>query len=469
MILNARKRMVNTSKFRFHSLITRSTKDIFEWHLKPRMLERSIPPWEKVKVLTSEGKPNQLGSKFSVSVKVFGLRWKKMVLEYAGYMPNESFKVVQKEGFLSDYEYEMTLVAQSEHTSEVIDQFEFSHRYPKIFAYFINRTFKKRLLRLLLYKHQVIDNDLKLLTKYPFQKPLKILIAGSHGLIGNNLFHFLEFAGHEVWHLSRFDEKDETRTILWDPVKGSADYHQFEGFDAIINLAGESIAKGRWTQRKKERVLKSRYQGTEHLVGIIKKLKSPPKTFINASAIGYYGSRGNEVVNENSEPGEGLFISEVCEHWERASKDLEEKETRVIQSRFGVVLTSSGGMLKELLHPFEWGLGGNLGSGHQYMSWISIDDVVGALYHMIMTPSISGPVNVVSPHPIPNRVFCKKLAKHLRRWVGPSLPEFMVHILLGQKGDELFLSSTRVEPLRLIESGYTFQYPKLSQALEHIV
>ncbi|NGX51453.1 MAG: Epimerase family protein [Chlamydiae bacterium] len=461
--------MASKSKFRFRSLVNRSAKDLFAWHLRARVLERSIPPWEDVEVLSSEGRADQPGSKIVVKARIFGPYWRKIELEYREYVPNDSFKAVQIEGFFSHYEYKTTVTPQSEHTCEVVDQFEFSHNFPKILSPFINRSFEKRFSRMLLYRHEIIDNDLGLLEKYPFERPLKILITGSHGLIGKSLFHFLEFAGHEVWHLARSKSDHESHTIVWDPKTGRADREQFENFDAVINLAGESIAKGRWTKRKKERILKSRYKGTEHLVEILKQLKNPPKTFINASAVGYYGDRGSEVVNEKSDPGKGLFLSEVCEYWERASKDLEERGTRVIQTRFGVVLTSAGGALKQMLIPFKWGLGGKFGRGDQYLSWISIDDVIGALYHVMMTPSLDGPVNLVSPHPIPNSIFCKTLAKRLNRWIGPPMPEFIVHHLFGQKGDELLLASTRVEPSRLIETGYTFRYPKLPQALEHIV
>ena len=461
--------MVSQRKLSFRTLVNRPVKEVLAWHLRPRMLERAIPPWENIKILSSNARPDQEGSKFCVKYKFLKFFKKKVTFEYTDYVPGESFTVVGKAGTLIRFVYKNRIAFQSKYTCELTDQFECFHYFPKFFSYFIDRLMHKRISRLLTYKQEVIHNDLALLEKYPFEKPLRILMSGSHGLIGKNLFYFLEFAGHEVWHLSRSKQLQEKHSIIWNPQSGEADESQFEGFDVVINLAGENLGKGRWTKGKKERILRSRSKGTENLVDLLKKLKNPPHTFINASAVGYYGNRGDDVVNESSDPGKGLFISEVCQYWERPSKELEEVGVRVIRTRFGIVLSASGGVLKQIRRPFEYSLGGQLGSGRQYMSWISIDDVVGALYHVMMITKVQGPVNLVSPHPIPNHIFCKKLAQRLSRCLGPSLPEFMVRFLMGQKGDELLLTSTRVTPSCLIESGYTFQYPKLSQTLEHII
>ena len=461
--------MGSQKKLNFRTLVNRPVEEVLAWHLRPRMLERAIPPWENIEMLPSDARPDREGSIFRVKYKFLNFFSKKVTFEYTDYVPGESFKVVGKQGKFIRFVYKNRITFQSNYTCELTDQVELSYRFPKFFLYFIDQFISKRISRLLTYKQEMIHNDLALLEKYPFEKPLKILVSGSHGLIGKNLFYFLEFAGHDVWHLSRSKKQQEKNSIIWNPQSGKANESQFEGFDVVINLAGENLGKGRWTKDKKERILLSRSKGTEHLVGLLKKLKHPPHTFINASAVGYYGNRGNDVVNEKSDPGKGLFISEVCQHWERPSKELEEVGIRVIRARFGIVLSAGGGVLKQIRRPFEYSLGGQLGSGRQYMSWISIDDVVGALYHVMMTTKVQGPVNLVSPHPIPNHIFCKKLAQRLSRCLGPSLPEFMVRFMMGQKGDELLLTSTRVEPSCLIESGYTFQYPKLSQTLEHII
>ncbi len=455
-------------KLQTRSLITRAAEDVFDWHLRPRMFERCIPSWEKITVLSSEGRPNQVGSRILLKVKFFSLFSSTLELEYTHFVKNESFSIDLSGGIIGEGHYKTEITPQSPHTSEIIGRFAFSHSYPQIFSPLIHREMKTRLSRLLAYKHELIDHDIGTLKKYPFEKPFKILISGSHGLIGKQVAYFLEFAGHDVWHLSRQGGGEE-KSVIWDPKTGKCQLCDFEGFDVVIHLAGENIAKGWWTKKKKKRMLESRAKGTENLVSVLKQLNHPPEAFISASAIGYYGNRGDEVVNETSGPGRGLFITKICEEWERAGKELEEKGIRVAHTRFGVVLSSAGGALKKMLLPFKWGLGGKIGDGHQYVSWVAIDDVVGALYHVMMTPTIHGAVNVVSPNPVPNDILAKKLAKRLKRWVGPPLPELAVRLLMGQKGEELLLTSTRAEPRCLSESGYTFHYPELSQALKHVI
>ncbi|MCB1106849.1 MAG: TIGR01777 family oxidoreductase [Chlamydiia bacterium] len=441
---------------------------MYDWHLRPRMLERCIPPFEKMEVICSRGRPDQIGSKFILRSKVFNLFWSKHTLEFTKTVKNEFFSLHQLEGFFEQYDYSTTITEQETHTSEIIDRFEFSHNFPSFLSPFVSSHLKKRIGKILAYKHELIDFDIGMIQKYPFKKPYRVLISGSHGMIGRNIAYFLDFMGHEVWYLSR-KQSDEENTVTWDPRTGECNPSDFEGFDVVINLAGENIGRGWWTKKKKKRVLESRTQGTQKLVDIIKGLKKPPKVFISASAVGYYGSRGREILTESAGPGRGLFISEVCEKWERVGRDLEEMGIRVACTRFGTVLSSEGGALKQMLPPFKWGLGGRFGDGQQYVSWIAIDDVVGALYHTMMTPKLHGAINVVSPNPVPNDLLAKKLAKRLNRWLGPPIPECLIRILLGQKGEELLLTSARVEPQLLIESGYSFHYPRLCQTLEHVV
>lgn len=460
--------MSSRNKLQFRSLINHSPKEIFGWHLRPRRLERAIPPWESMQVIDSKGRADKIGSKVEVCSRLFGIVKVCMKMEYIEFTKNERFTVVSRNGTTESYRYETIITPQNDHSVEMIDSFQYSFSFPSFLKSLFEKVIKKRMHRILKYKHDIMDHDLAMVEKYPFERPLKVLITGGHGLIGKNLGYFLEFMGHDVWQLSRKGMGEEKK-IYWNPQTGKCNPENFEGFDCMVHLAGENIGEGRWTRRKKERLFNSRVKGTEHLVQIIKGLRNPPKVFIGASAVGYYGDRGREVVNETSGPGQGLFITELCEEWERATRDLEEKGIRVVNARFGIVLTAKGGALKRMLTPFKWGMGGKIGNGHQYMSWIAIDDVIGALYHIIMTPKIEGAVNVVSPNPVSNDVFTKKLSERLNRWKGPPFPEFLVHLFLGQKGEELLLTSTRVEPARLSETGYHFQYPKLYQALEHVV
>jgi len=460
---------MSTSKFIFRSLLNRSSEKVMDWHLRPHMEQRAIPPWESIYVLESSGKPNQEGSTLAVRAKLVGFIYKDVVIEYCRYVPDESFEARQVEGPFIEWFYKMKLREQSGHSCEITDQFNFKHRFPKILTYFINKQFQERFKRILKYKHEVLQNDLDLLDKYTYEKPLKILVSGSSGFVGSALTEFLEFAGHEVWKLSRKAGSSDKKVLIWDPHTSEANQDMFEGFDAVFHLAGDNIAKGWWSSKKKTSILESRYKGTEQLVKLLSHLKKPPKTFICASAVGYYGDRGSEVLSEDSAPGKGLFLTKVCQYWERAARELEEKGIRVVTTRFGMVLSTKGGALKKMLLPFQLGLGGKVGHGHQYVSWIAIDDLIGALYHTLLTPSLNGAVNFTSPHPVMNCQFAKELSKALNRWPGPPFPAFIVRLLFGQKGEELMLTSSRVEPKKLLESGYTFQFPSLRQAFEHVV
>ena len=242
-----------------------------------------------------------------------------------------------------------------------------------------------------------------------------------------------------------------------------------EGMDAVVHLAGENIGAGRWTRNRKARIFDSRVKGTRLLCESLANLNHPPQALICASAIGYYGSRGTEVMKEGSESGAG-FLADVCREWEIATEFIGQAEIRVVNLRMGIVLSLAGGPLEKMLPPFKMGVGGILGNGRQYMSWITLDDAVGAIYHTLLTDSLQGPVNNVAPYPITNREFTKALGHVLRRPTLFPLPSFALRIMFGKEmANELFLSSTRVEPARLLETGYTFQYPELEGALRHVL
>jgi uncharacterized protein (TIGR01777 family) len=294
---------------------------------------------------------------------------------------------------------------------------------------------------------------------------MKILISGSHGLVGTALIKSLAAKGHEVFRLVRYSPTSEAE-IEWSPDRYSIALSRIEGFDAVVNLAGESIAEGRWTDEKKRRIRESRAKGTKLLGDALANLTAPPKIFICASAIGYYGNRGDEILTESSSPGDD-FLAKVCVEWEEATALATEKGIRVVNTRLGVVLDANGGALAKMLPPFRWGLGGKIGSGKQWMSWITLDDVVGGIEFALANDSLKGPVNFVTPVPVTNAEFTKTLGKVLSRPTIFPIPAFGVRLLFGEMADALLLSSQRVEPQRLVEAGYAFQYPALSSALSH--
>lgn len=295
--------------------------------------------------------------------------------------------------------------------------------------------------------------------------PAKVLVSGASGLIGSALLPTLQSSGYEVTRLVRSAASGKS-DIAWDPSRPLAP-ESVSGFDAVVHLAGESIV-GRWTETKKRRVRESRVQGTRNLAEALAAAPQAPRVFISASAIGYYGDRGEETLREESSSGSG-FLPEVCREWEAAAEPARKAGIRTAQMRFGVVLSASGGALQKMMPPFRMGVGGNIGSGRQWMSWIDIDDVAAAIQHVIKSDTLRGPVNVVGPNPVRNAEFTKTLASVLSRPAIFPMPAFAARLVFGQMADELLLASQRVEPAKLMASTYIFQKPDLRSALENIL
>ena len=294
---------------------------------------------------------------------------------------------------------------------------------------------------------------------------LKILVSGSSGLVGSALLPALRSSGYEVKRLVRGVATTPDQ-ISWDPAEPLPP-ESVSGFDAVVHLAGESIV-GRWTEAKKRRIIDSRVPATRHLANALTKAQQRPRVFICASAIGYYGGRGEESLLEDS-PSGGGFVGEVCRQWEAAAQSVKNGGIRAVQIRTGIVLSAGGGALRKMLPPFRMGVGGIVGSGRQWMSWIDLRDEVSAIQHLMTTDSISGPVNMVSPNPVRNAEFTKTLAAVLHRPAIFPMPAFAARLAFGQMADELLLASQRVQPGKLSSSGYRFQHSDLRSALEGIL
>jgi uncharacterized protein (TIGR01777 family) len=280
---------------------------------------------------------------------------------------------------------------------------------------------------------------------------MKIMISGSHGLIGSALVQRFSEQGHDIIRIPR-----------------SLDDLSFSGVDVIIHLAGEPIAKGRWTAAKKDRIHRSRVGSTHRIARKLIDTDEKPALFLCASAIGYYGNRRDEILNESSSYGTD-FLSKVCRQWEEGTQQVHDAGIRTVNLRTGIVLSKAGGALKKMLTPFKFGAGGIMGSGVQYMSWISIDDMINAIDWLIQTPDITGPVNMVAPAPVTNQVFTETLGKVLHRPTILPMPAFAARLLFGKMADALLLSSARVHPVKLLESGYQFKHADLKSALEEIL
>lgn len=297
---------------------------------------------------------------------------------------------------------------------------------------------------------------------------MNILISGASGLLGSALVPFLTTGGHRIISLVRREPGPGKNEVFWNPVSGCLDPEELIGIDAVIHLAGENISRGRWTKKKKKKIMESRTRGTDLVARTIANLKPRPKVLVCASAIGYYGNRGSRILAEEDKPGDD-FISRVCCAWEKATGPASEKGIRVVLARLGIVLTPAGGALAKFLLPFKMSLGGRIGSGNQYMSWISIDDAIGAIYYALSDSRLQGPVNVVSPKPVTNIDFTKTLGKVLSRPTIFSVPAWAIKFLFGEMGRELLLSSTRVKPQKLLETGYRFRHPDLEKALLNLL
>lgn len=297
---------------------------------------------------------------------------------------------------------------------------------------------------------------------------MKIIVTGASGLVGTALIPALKAKGHEVLRLVRSAPDKSAGEVGWNPEQGTIDAEGLEGIDAAIHLAGENVAEGRWTDEKKQRIRESRAKGTRLLSETLARLKQKPHTLVSASATGFYGDRGDEVLTEQSASGDD-FLSEVCREWELATQPAAAAGIRVANLRFGVILTAKGGALKKMLTPFKLGVGGKLGSGEQYMSWVALEDAVGAILFVLETETLRGPVNVVSPQPVTNLEFTKTLGRALSRPTIFAVPKFAARLAFGEVADALLLSSARVEPLRLKEAGYKFQYPTLEATMHHII
>lgn len=297
---------------------------------------------------------------------------------------------------------------------------------------------------------------------------MNILVTGSSGLVGSALIPALTAEGHRVSRLVRTKSNLGIRDTFWDPNAGELYSPPLEGLDGVVHLAGESIAEGRWSKIRKARIRQSRAQGTRLLSESLARLAQPPKVLISASAIGYYGDRGSEILTEQAPPGSS-FLAGVCQDWEAAAQPAAGSSIRVVTLRTGIVLSPVGGALARMLPPFRMGLGGMVGSGKQFMSWISIDDLVRIVLYVLKIETVRGPVNAVAPKPVTNAEFTRILGRVLSRPTVLPMPAFAARLAFGEMADELLLASARVVPAKLEASGFVFRHPDLESALSSLL
>lgn len=293
---------------------------------------------------------------------------------------------------------------------------------------------------------------------------MRIAVTGASGLIGSHLRRLLEAEGHEIIPVGRW-ETGTTPGIRWDPSRGEIDSSRFEGLDAVVHLAGENIGNSRWTQAKKERILRSRVDGTSLIAKTIAALNTPPAVLISASAVGYYGDRGDREVSEEDGPGSG-FLADACVRWEAACAPARDAGIRVVNIRTGVVISAHGGALPRMLVPFRLGIGGRIGSGMQYLSWIHLPDLLRAIRALIIDQRISGAVNVTSPNPVTNSRLAAAIGQVVHRPAIFPVPAFLIRAVFGQMGEETLLWGVRAMPSKLVNMGFEWEAPDIGTALK---
>lgn len=458
-------------KISFETKFNCSSKDLFDWHSRPGAFERLTPYWEPVTIHEQQGLIKD-GDwvKLSVAMGPISLGWHLIHSEYS---EGEKFCDMQAPGLFKGpfnyWKHEHIFQKLDDKSSILLDKISYRNPLAFIGDLFADAFVRKKLKRLFRYRHNITKNDIAASQFVQKEKTkMKILIAGSSGLVGTELVSFLKHQGHEVTRLTR-SNKNSQETLFWDPEAGILDETILDGFDAVINLAGENIANKRWDAKQKEKIRSSRVDSTTLLSKALAKLKKPPEVFICASAIGYYGDRPHEVLNEDSQASRGDFLAETCQEWEAATKAASDAGIRVVNARFGIILSPKGGAMSKLLLPFQLGLGGIIGNGKQIMSWIALDDVIYALNYLVQDTTISGPVNFTSPESVTNHEFTKTLGKVLNRPTIFPVPAFAAKLAFGEMADALLLASAKVQPVKLIASRFKFAYPDLESALRHLL
>ena len=451
-------------QFQYSSTFPVSAEELWAWHHRAGALERLVPPWERTRVL--ERSLDLAPGTRTVLAVGLGPIEKRWVAEHRAVDEPLTFQDEQLEGPFAHWLHTHRIEALGASESRLTDDVTYALPLGGLGDLVAHRAIRSRIQAMFRYRHDVLRNDLVRHRRLQPTRSMKVLVTGSSGLVGSALCAFLESGGHEVWRLVRRDPKE--REVRWDPATYAVDSADLEGFDGVVHLAGENIASGRWTDEQKRKIKDSRVQGTKSLCEALAKCKDRPRVLVSASAVGWYGNREEERISELSTPGSG-FLPEVCKAWEDATAAASEAGIRVVCMRTGIVLSPAGGALAKMLTPFKLGAGGVVGNGRQWMSWISLDDLVGAYHFALTNEALSGPVNAVAPNAVRNFEFTKTLGRVLRRPTLFPLPGFAARLAFGEMADDLLLGGQHVRPVVLENAGFTFAHAELESALRHVL
>ncbi len=434
---------------------------VFGWHMRPGALERLLPPWEDVRVVGRQGGIDD-GGTVHLQIRRGPLRVDFRV-RHTAFEANRVFCDEQVSGPMGSWRHRHEFDPKGEDACVIRDRISYEPPLGAAAKALAGSTIENEMRRLFRFRNRRIVSDLRRHSAYS-GPPLKVAITGASGFIGRALTHFLTTGGHDVVPIVRRRPRRDRGEVFWDPVERKIEGQRLEGLDAVVHLAGESLSRGRWNAAKKKAIWQSRVVGTRLLAGALARLRRPPKVLVSSSAIGFYGNRGSEVLAEDSRPGHG-FLADLCRAWEKEALAVRSSDLRVVLLRTGLVLSPAGGALGTMLLPFKMGVGGRLGGGRQYVSWIDHDDLVGLVFHSITTPTISGPVNATSPHPVPNATFTTVLGRVLRRPTVVPVPSMAVKGIFGEMGQALLLDGARVIPRAALTAGFRFEFDGLAESL----
>ncbi len=434
--------------------------ELYAWHARPGAFERLTPPWQRLRVVERSGSIAD-GDRLVLEYRVGPVKGRWVAL-HKDHVAGEGFTDLQSEGPFARWEHRHRFVPDGEQASVLEDRVEYELPGGQTAARLAGRVAERELDRLFSFRHRRTRDDLARHAAWRERPRLRVAVTGGSGFVGGALTSFLTSGGHEVVRFTRRRDAG-AGWAHWDPDAGVVDAAALDGVDAVVHLAGTSLA-GVWTARRRRDILESRRAGTELVARTAAGLERPPAVIVSASAVGWYGSRGGEELTEDSGPGLG-FLAEVCRLWEDALAPAREAGIRTVSARFGLVLGGAGGLLAAMLPTFRLAAGTRLGDGGQWMSWVALDDVLGALLLALYDESVSGPVNVTAPAPVTNREFTATLARVLRRPAPLVAPRAVLERGLGGMAREMLLASQRVTPARLTEAGFTWLFPDLEGAL----
>ncbi len=450
--------MVPLPKFQHETSLPYPREDVFAMHAREGALQRLTPPFVDVRLVREEG--DFANRKVELEVRRGPVRfsWK---LFHSEVVDGELFRDEQESGPFKSWRHTHRFDDAPDGGCIITDEIEWELPSGGLAHGLTTSRVQAELTRLFRFRRRRIAHDLSRHLEDRKHPKMRIAITGSTGLIGSALSAFLRNGGHEVVPIIRTPGGEG---IFWDPIGGMIDYAKLEGLDAVVHLAGEPISGARWTDAKKKAIRESRVRGTALIAGALARLQRPPKVLVSGSAVGYYGKRGEELLKETDSAGKG-FLAQVCREWESSAAPAAKAGIRTVILRTGMVLSPQGGALGTMLLPFKIGLGGRLGSGRQYVSWIDLDDLVGLVLYALRTPTLRGPVNATAPHPVTNVAFTDALGRVLHRPTILPVPSLAIRVLFGEMGTELLLNGSRVVPEAARQSGFNFLLPELEESL----